>query len=95
MPQARRWKDCGVYAIAFSVALAMGVNPSRQIFKQDVHSHFIHSIVYPCCICILYKLYMYGDIIYLVCIRILTLESLIGITPCQAISVYLKWRQGF
>ena len=26
-------KDCGVYAIAFSVALALGVNPSRQNFK--------------------------------------------------------------
>ena len=24
-------KDCGIYAIAFSVALALGVNPSRQI----------------------------------------------------------------
>ena len=39
MMQCRKqegWKDCGVYAIAFSVALAMGVNPSRQIFKQDM-----------------------------------------------------------
>ena len=25
-------KDCGIYAIA----LVMGVNPSRQIFKQDM-----------------------------------------------------------
>lgn len=28
-------KDCGVYAIAFAVALAFSSNPSRQNFKQD------------------------------------------------------------
>ena len=48
-------KDCGVYAIAFSVALAMGVNPSRQIFKQDMmRAHLVncfkkeHFSLFPC-----------------------------------------------
>ena len=48
-------KDCGVYAIAFSVALAMGANPSRQIFRQDMmRAHLVncfkkeHFSLFPC-----------------------------------------------
>ena len=38
-------KDCGVYAIAFSVALALGVNPSRQNFRQDVmRAHLVNCL---------------------------------------------------
>ena len=48
-------KDCGVYAIAFSVALALGVNPSRQNFKQEsMRAHLVqcfrkeHFTLFPC-----------------------------------------------
>ena len=48
-------KDCGVYAIAFSVALALGVNPSRQNFRQDVmRAHLVNCLkkeqftLFPC-----------------------------------------------
>ena len=48
-------KDCGVYAVAFGVALAMGHNPSRQNLKQDVmRSHLVtcfkneHFSLFPC-----------------------------------------------
>ena len=35
-------KDCGVYAVAFGIALAMGHNPSRQNLKQDaMRSHLV------------------------------------------------------
>ena len=38
-----RQKDCGVYAIVFSVALAMGINPSRQNFKQNMmRAHLVN-----------------------------------------------------
>ena len=48
-------KDCGVYAVAFGVALAMGHNPSRQNLKQDVmRPHLVicfkneHFSLFPC-----------------------------------------------
>ena len=48
-------KDCGVYAIAFSVALALAVNPSRQNFRQDVMTaHLVNCLkkeqftLFPC-----------------------------------------------
>ena len=48
-------KDCGNYAIAFSVALALGVNPSRQNFKQEsMRAHLVqcfrkeHFTLFPC-----------------------------------------------
>jgi len=35
-------KDCGVYAIVFAVAVAMGCNPSRQNVKQDmIRAHLV------------------------------------------------------
>lgn len=34
-------KDCGIYAIAFGVALAMGHNPSRQNLKDVMRSHLV------------------------------------------------------
>ena len=42
-------KDCGIYAIAFSVALALGVNPSRQTFKQDMmRAHLVNCFKKEC-----------------------------------------------
>lgn len=48
-------KDCGIYAIAFIVALAMGVNPSRQNFNQDMmRPHLVNCFkkerfsLFPC-----------------------------------------------
>ena len=48
-------RDCGVYAIAFPVALALGVNPSRQNFKQELmRAHLVqcfkkeHFTLFPC-----------------------------------------------
>ena len=35
-------RDCGVYAIALFMALALGVNPSRQNFKQElIRAHLV------------------------------------------------------
>ena len=48
-------KDCGIYAIVFSVALALGINPSYQNFKQEsMRARLVqcfrkeHFILFPC-----------------------------------------------
>ena len=47
--------DCGVYAIAFAVAIAFGVNPGRQNFNQDMmRAHLVRCFknkqfsLFPC-----------------------------------------------
>ena len=58
MPQCRKQagtKDCSVYAIAFTAAIAFGKNPGRLNFKQDeMRSHPVACfnksslLLFPC-----------------------------------------------
>ena len=68
-----RGKDCGVYAIAFSVALAMGVNPSRQIFKRDMmRAHLVNWNIWK---------------LILICNSTYTSLSLIEIPTCMPVCI--------
>ena len=47
--------DCGLFAVANATALAFGLNPTRQIYKQDtMRLHFVHCLTkgnmlpFPC-----------------------------------------------
>ena len=58
MTQCRKQKggkDCGIFAIAIATAIASGLNPSRQNFKQEaMRGHLVDCfnkevlIPFPC-----------------------------------------------
>ena len=41
--------DCGLFSIAYAVALCLGKNPSTLVFDQPkVHSHLLRSKIFHC-----------------------------------------------